>query len=270
MADPHELRPQAKPPAPRIVRRASVRVRCAVPGASKLLPGIRATVQACGLKDGATISFHHHLRNGDAVLNQVVAEIAAMGLRDITIAATSLFPVHVPLVHHMRSGVVTGISATYIAGPVGEALSRGALARPARMYTHGGRACAIEAGELHIDTAFVAAPTADTYGNLNGTEGKAAFGTMGYPMVDVQYADTVVALTDCRRHDHVGPTAGSACKGGRPGRRLHAKQCGPAEIRRWPGRTVFPLAMRRLSLRIETNSTDEAPSLALAATRSSP
>ena len=30
------------------------------------------------------ISFHHHLRNGDAVLNQVVAEIAAMGLRDIT------------------------------------------------------------------------------------------------------------------------------------------------------------------------------------------
>ena len=74
----------------------------------------------------------------------------------------------------------------------------------------------------------------------------------------------------CRRHDHVGPTAGSACKGGRPGRRLHAKQCGPAEIRRWPGRTVFPLAMRRLSLRIETNSTDEAPSLALAATRSSP
>ena len=197
MADPQALRPHVDPAAPRIVRRASVRVRCAVPGASKVLPGIRAAVQACGLKDGATISFHHHLRNGDAVLNQVVAEIAAMGLRDITIAATSLFPVHAPLVQHMRSGVVTGISATYIAGPVGEALSRGALARPARMYTHGGRARAIEAGELHIDTAFVAAPTADTYGNLNGTEGKEAFGTMGYPMVDVQYADTVVALTDC-------------------------------------------------------------------------
>ena len=49
-----------------------------------MLPGIRAAVQACGLKDGATISFHHHLRNGDAVLNQVVTEIAAMGLRDIT------------------------------------------------------------------------------------------------------------------------------------------------------------------------------------------
>ena len=181
---------------PRTVTRTPVRVRCAVPGASKVLPGIRAAVQACGLKDGATISFHHHLRNGDGVLNQVLAEIASIGLRDITVAASSLFPVHAPLVEHMRSGVVSGISATYIAGPVGEAISRGALARPVRMYTHGGRARAIEAGDLHIDTAFVAAPTADTYGNLNGTEGKEPCGTMGYPMVDVQYADTVVALTD--------------------------------------------------------------------------
>lgn len=181
---------------PRVIMRTPVQVRCAVPGASKVLPGLRAAIQACGLKDGATVSFHHHLRNGDGVLNQVVAEIAAMGLRDITVAASSLFPVHAPLVEHMRSGVVTSISATYIAGPVGEAISRGALKRPARMYTHGGRARAIEAGDLHIDTAFVAAPTADTYGNLNGTEGKEPCGTMGYPMVDVQYADTVVAVTD--------------------------------------------------------------------------
>lgn len=182
---------------PEFITRAPVKVRCAaVPGASKVLPGIRAAIQACGLKDGATISFHHHLRNGDGVLNQVVAEIAQMGLSDITIAASSLFPVHAPLVEHMRSGVITGISATYIAGPVGDAIARGALARPAVMYTHGGRARAIECGDLHIDVAFVAAPTADTCGNLNGTEGKSACGTLGYPMVDVQYADAVVALTD--------------------------------------------------------------------------
>ena len=161
-----------------------------------MLPNIRAAIQACGLKDGATISFHHHLRNGDGVLNQAMAEIAALGLRDITVAASSIFPVHVPLVEHMRSGVVGGLSATYIAGSVGEAISRGVLARPARMYTHGGRARAIEAGELHIDAAFVAASSADACGNMNDTEGKEPFGTMGYPMVDVQYADRVVALTD--------------------------------------------------------------------------
>lgn len=166
-------------------------------GAGKLRSSIRDAIQACGLKDGATISFHHHLRNGDAVLNQVVAEIAAMGLLDIQIAASSIFPVHAPLVDHIRNGVVGGISATYIAGPVGEAISRGALEQPVMMYTHGGRARAIEAGELHIDVAFVAAPAADRYGNINGTEGRTACGTLGYPMVDVRHADRVVALTDC-------------------------------------------------------------------------
>lgn len=119
-----------------------------------------------------------------------------MGFVDIKVAASSIFPVHAPLIEHMRSGVVGGLSATYIAGPVGDAVSRGVLANPVVMYTHGGRARAIEAGELHIDVAFVAAPTADTYGNINGTEGNAACGTLGYPMVDVQYADRVVALTD--------------------------------------------------------------------------
>ena len=64
------------------------------------------------------------------------------------------------------------------------------------MQTHGGRARAIESGDVHVDVAFVAAPTADTYGNLNGVEGKSACGTLGYPMVDVKHADRVVAITD--------------------------------------------------------------------------
>ena len=36
--------------------------------------------------------------------------IAGLGLRDITVAASSIFPVHAPLVEHMRSGVVGGLS----------------------------------------------------------------------------------------------------------------------------------------------------------------
>ena len=125
-----------------------------------------------------------------------MAEIAALGLRDIKIAASSLFPVHAPLVEHIRSGVVTGIATGYMAGPVAEAVVRGWLATPAVMQTHGGRARAIESGDVHIDVAFVAAPTADTYGNLNGVDGKSACGTLGYPMVDVRHADRVVAITD--------------------------------------------------------------------------
>ena len=178
------------------ITRAPVQVWSARPGAAKVLPSIRAAIEACELKDGATVSFHHHLRNGDNVLNAVMAEIAALGLRDIKIAASSLFPVHAPLVQHIRSGVVTGIATAYMAGPVAEAVAKGWLATPVVMQTHGGRARAIECGDVRIDVAFVAAPVADTYGNLNGVDGKSACGTLGYPMVDVKHAARVVALTD--------------------------------------------------------------------------
>lgn len=178
------------------VTRAPVRMTCAVPGAAKVLPSIRSALEACGLKDGATISFHHHLRNGDYVLNLVLDEIARMGLKDIRIAASSLFSVHAPLVEHFRSEVVTGIHTAYITGPVADAVSRGALKAPVIMHTHGGRARAIESGDLHIDVAFVAAPTADVYGNLNGIDGKSACGVLGYAVVDAMNADRVVAITD--------------------------------------------------------------------------
>ena len=176
--------------------RVAVRVQSIRPDAAKVLPSIRSAIQACGLKDGATVSFHHHLRNGDDVLRAVMAEIAALGLKDIRVAASSLFPVHVPLVEHMRAGVVTGLVTSYMSGPVAAAVARGLLATPAILQTHGGRARAIEAGEVHIDVAFVASPTADTYGNLNGVQGRSACGTLGYPMTDVRYADRVVAITD--------------------------------------------------------------------------
>jgi citrate lyase subunit alpha / citrate CoA-transferase len=176
--------------------RAPVRLHSARPGMAKLLPSLRAAVEACELKNGATLSFHHHLRNGDGVLNAVVAEAARMGLRDLRIAASSLFSVHAPLVEHIRSGVVTAISTAYVAGPVADTIARGELARPAVMHTHGGRARALESGEVHVDAAFVAAPTADTYGNINGVDGRAACGTLGYPMVDVRCAERVVAVTD--------------------------------------------------------------------------
>lgn len=172
----------------------SGKIRRKAPG--KLLNALSDAVDATGLKDGDTISFHHHLRNGDAVLNTVVDMLAQAGLRDLHLAVTSLFPVHAPLVDHIRSGVISRISASYIAGPVGEAISRGALTHPVTLRSHGGRARAIDLGELPIDVAFVAAPAADDMGNLSGRIGRAPCGTLGYPMVDVAHARHVVAVTD--------------------------------------------------------------------------
>jgi citrate lyase subunit alpha/citrate CoA-transferase len=181
---------------PGTVTRASARYNCAVPGRSKVLPSIRHALEACELRDGATISFHHHLRNGDYVLNMVLDEIATFGLKDIRIAASSVFPVHAPLVDHFKKRIVTGIHTGYMSGPVAEAVSRGALDKAVVMQTHGGRARAIECGDLHVDVAFIAAPTADTYGNINGVNGQSACGTLGYAFADAMYADWVVAVTD--------------------------------------------------------------------------
>ena len=163
---------------------------------NKLLADIAAAFDACGIRDGATLSFHHHLRNGDAVLNLVLAEAARRGLRGLTVAASSLFPVHAPLVEHLRNGVVGRIFTAYMSGPVADAVSRGVLPVPVVMQTHGGRARAIECGELPIDVAFVAAPAADRCGNINGVDGRAACGPLGYAMVDARHARRVVVVTD--------------------------------------------------------------------------
>ncbi|WP_129598348.1 citrate lyase subunit alpha [Anaerophilus nitritogenes] len=178
------------------IKKKEVSLKNVMPGEEKVLLSIEEALKKCDIKDGMTISFHHHLRNGDYVLNMIIEEIAKRGICDIKIAASSIFPVHAPLVEYMKTKVVTGIYANYISGPVAEAVSKGYLKHPAIMHTHGGRARAIESGDLSIDIAFIAAPTCDTYGNINGVEGKAACGSLGYATSDALYAEKVIAITD--------------------------------------------------------------------------
>lgn len=178
------------------ITKSQVKINSALPGQGKVLGSISQAIRSCGLKNGMTISFHHHLRNGDYVLNMVLDEIAKAGLKDIKVAASSIFPIHAPLVKYIENGVVTGIYANYISGPVADAISMGLLKNPVIMQTHGGRPRAIECGDLHIDVAFIASPTCDTYGNINGVNGKSACGSLGYAVPDAMYADRVVAITD--------------------------------------------------------------------------
>lgn len=176
--------------------KAAARLSTIRPGQGKLLPNLHEAIRQSGLRDGMTVSFHHHLRNGDFVLNMVMQACAEIGLRDLTVATSSIFPIHAPLVEHIKQGVVSGLEVNYALGPVAEAVSRGLLPRPMIMRSHGGRVRAIEAGELHVDVAFIAAPAADPYGNINGVHGPSACGSLGYATVDAQYADHVVAVTD--------------------------------------------------------------------------
>ena len=98
---------------------------------SKLVASVREAIERTGLKDGMTISFHHHMRNGDYVLNMVLAEAAAMGIKDLTVNASSIFDIHEPLIEHIRNKVVTGIECNYMGGRVGKAISEGILEKPA-------------------------------------------------------------------------------------------------------------------------------------------
>jgi citrate lyase subunit alpha / citrate CoA-transferase len=148
------------------------------------------------LHDGMTISFHHHLRNGDAVMNLIMDEIMKRNIKDITVAASSVFPVHTSLAKAIEQGVVTQVVTAYMSGAVADVVSEGKCLYPCVMQTHGGRALSIESGKLKIDVAFIAAPAMDESGNINGRQGKAACGSLGYAIADAHYARIVVAMTD--------------------------------------------------------------------------
>ncbi len=162
----------------------------------KLVKTLREAMELAGLRDGMTISFHHHLRNGDYVLNMVMEQAAAMGLRDLTINASSVFDVHTPLEEHMKNHVVTGLMCNYMASAMGKRISQGILEEPVQFRTHGGRASDIALGRTPIDVAFIAAPTADPMGNCSGKLGKSACGSLGYAVPDAMYAKKVIVITD--------------------------------------------------------------------------
>jgi len=163
---------------------------------SKVVASLKEVIQLAGVKDGMTVSFHHHLRNGDFVLNMVMDALAASGVKDLTVNASSIFDVHTPILDHIENGVVTEICCNYMAAGVGRAISQGILEKPVQFRTHGGRPSDICSGRTPIDVAFIAAPTADTMGNCSGKYGKSACGSLGYAYADAMYAKTVVVVTD--------------------------------------------------------------------------
>jgi len=178
------------------MRRQAPLVKTVRPGESKLVDDLKDVFERVPIRDGMTLSFHHHLRNGDGLTNAVLATAAELGVQNLKVALSSVFPIHEPMVGHFESGVVSALDTDYMSGPVAEAVSRGVLAHPAVLRTHGGRARAIECGHLKIDVAFIAAPAADDYGNINGVGGPTACGSLGYAFPDAEYADWVVAVTD--------------------------------------------------------------------------
>ncbi len=181
---------------PAAARKAGPVLKAVYPGANKLLHSIEAAIEAAGLKDGMTISFHHHFRNGDYVMNRVIAAIAQKGIKGLTLAPSSFLDTNDELISYFQQGVLIAAETSGLRNKLGHFLTTNKLTKPTVIRSHGGRVRAIESGELKIDVAFIGAPACDTYGNINGVHGSAACGSLGYAMVDSRMADTVVAITD--------------------------------------------------------------------------
>ena len=166
------------------------------PRDKKLCSTLEEAIRRSGLHDGMTISFHHAFRGGDLTINLVMATIAQMGFKNLTLASSSLSDCHAPLVDHIRNGVVSRIYTSGLRGPLAEEISRGLLDEPVQIHSHGGRVHLVESGELNIDVAFLGVPACDPFGNANGYTGKACCGSLGYAKVDAENAKQVVLLTE--------------------------------------------------------------------------
>jgi citrate lyase subunit alpha / citrate CoA-transferase len=161
----------------------------------KRVPDLETALRLCGLRDGMSISSHHHLRNGDRVALRALQTAARLGARDLIWFPSASFPCHEPVIDLMSSGAVHHIEGS-MNGPLGDYCSHGHMRGLGVLRSHGGRWQALQDNEVHVDIAVIAAPTADYFGNANGSHGKSACGSLGFALADSVYADRVILVTD--------------------------------------------------------------------------
>jgi citrate lyase subunit alpha / citrate CoA-transferase len=162
---------------------------------NKIVPSLKEALVRAGLRDGMTISTHHHFRNGDLVANTIFDAAAELGVRDLVWFPSAAFPCHEPMIRHLESGVIHHIEGS-LNGPLGDYVSAGRMRGLGVLRSHGGRYQAIQDGEMHVDIAVIAAPSSDPFGNCNGVNGSSACGGLGFALGDAQYADRVIVVTD--------------------------------------------------------------------------
>jgi citrate lyase subunit alpha / citrate CoA-transferase len=161
----------------------------------KRVPDLETALRQCGLSDGMTISTHHHLRDGDRVALWALQTAAKMGARELMWFPSASFPAHAPVIELMEAGSVHHIEGS-MNGPLGDYCTQGRMRGLGVLRSHGGRWQAIQDGEVHIDIAVIAAPTADAFGNANGSHGPSACGSLGFALADSMYANRVIVVTD--------------------------------------------------------------------------
>lgn len=162
---------------------------------NKVVRNLKEALRKAGIKNGMTISTHHHLRNGDILTNLLFDTIKEMGIKNIVWFPTASFPCHQHLIKYLEDGTIHHIEGS-MNGPLGKFTTQGKMKGTGVLRSHGGRYQSVQDGEIHIDIAVIAAPSADPFGNANGSHGKSACGLIGFALADSEYADKVIVVTD--------------------------------------------------------------------------
>jgi citrate lyase subunit alpha / citrate CoA-transferase len=162
---------------------------------NKLVATLKDALIRAGLKDGMVISTHHHFRNGDLIGNQIFDIAAELGIKNLTWVPSASFECHSPMVKYLEDGTIHHIEGS-MNGSLGRFTSTKGMNGLGILRSHGGRYQSIQDGEVVIDIAVIAAPTADSFGNATGDRGPAACGLLGFALADSQYAHKVIVVTD--------------------------------------------------------------------------
>jgi citrate lyase subunit alpha/citrate CoA-transferase len=156
---------------------------------------LKVALDHAGLRDGMTISTHHHFRNGDLVANAVFDAANELGVKKLRWVPSASFPCHAHLLKYLEDGTINHIEGS-MNGPLGDFCSLGKMRGMGVLRSHGGRYQAIQDGEVEIDITVIAAPTADSFGNATGDRGPSACGLLGFALADSEYAKHVIVVTD--------------------------------------------------------------------------
>ncbi|MFC2114809.1 citrate lyase subunit alpha [Bacteroidota bacterium] len=162
---------------------------------NKLIPSLKEALLKTGIKDGMTISTHHHFRNGDIIAVQIFDIAAELGIKDLVWFPSASFECQAPLIKYLEDGTIHHIEGS-MNGSLGRFTSLGKMKGAGVLRSHGGRYQAVQDGDVHIDISIIAAPTADAFGNATGDRGPTACGLLGFALADSQYADKVIVVTD--------------------------------------------------------------------------
>ena len=184
------FKPSGRKTAPRVSTCADFPAK-----GNKLVKSLKEALIKSDISNGMTISTHHHFRNGDLIAIKIFENIRELGLKNMVWFPSASFPCHEPIIEFLKDGTIHHIEGS-MNGPLGKFCSEGKMKGVGVLRSHGGRYQAVQDGEIQIDIAVIAAPTADPFGNANGLTGPSACGLLGFALVDSQYADKVIVVTD--------------------------------------------------------------------------